>query len=242
MEIQLIYGPNDSGKSKYAEEVAAASGNNLVYLATMVPQNEDNYKRIEKHRIQRKDKGFRTIEMGWNIGDIEVDSETVVLLEDASNLLANGIFAYGETAEKVLEDILVLANRCKKLIIVSISGLMPEDYDVETASYIEQLNWLNEKLTENASVVVEIYIDDNGKSRKYVRKAARQHYSFFSNRECDIFLVMITQIWTTLTAYFAIVHYMCQEKNVEEIMYIRTMEEKIVVSVLFHTGEKIMRK
>ena len=209
MEIQLIYGPNDSGKSKYAEEVAAASGNNLVYLATMVPQNEDNYKRIEKHRIQRKDKGFRTIEMGWNIGDIEVDSETVVLLEDASNLLANGIFAYGETAEKVLEDILVLANRCKKLIIVSISGLMPEDYDVETASYIEQLNWLNEKLTENASVVVEIYIDDNGKSRKYVRKAARQHYSFFSNRECDIFLVMITQIWTTLTAYFAIVHYMC---------------------------------
>ena len=35
MEIQLIYGPNNSGKSKYAEDVAVASGKKLIYLKGM---------------------------------------------------------------------------------------------------------------------------------------------------------------------------------------------------------------
>ena len=64
MEIQLIYGPNSSGKSVYAEDLAVKTGAPLVYLATMVSQNQENEKRIEKHRIQRAGKGFRTIEAG----------------------------------------------------------------------------------------------------------------------------------------------------------------------------------
>ena len=54
MEIQLIYGPNGSGKSKYAEDVAVAAGEKRVYLATMVPQNEENQLRIAKHRKDLK--------------------------------------------------------------------------------------------------------------------------------------------------------------------------------------------
>jgi len=156
MEIQLIYGPNNSGKSKYAEDVAVASGKKLIYLATMVPQNEENLKRIEKHRIQRQDKGFQTIEAGWNIGELEVESDAVILLEDASNLVANGIFMHGTDAEKAYQDILTLAGKCKKLIVVSIGGLSAEGYDAETTHYIEQLNWLNEKLGKIASVVVKL--------------------------------------------------------------------------------------
>ena len=156
MEIQLICGPNNSGKSLYAEDVAVRSGKKLIYLATMIPQTEENNKRIEKHRIQRQDKGFHTIEKGWNIGEIDVDQDTVVLLEDVSNLVANGIFMHGETSEKALEDILKLAERCKKLIIVSISGLSAAGYDNETVNYIEQLNWLNEKIKEKASVVIDM--------------------------------------------------------------------------------------
>ena len=165
MEIQLIYGPNDSGKSKYAEDVAVRSGKKLIYLATMIPQNEENYNRIEKHRIQRQDKGFQTIEMGWNIGEIAVDQDTVVLLEDASNLVANGIFMYGENAQKAMEDIWKLAKKCKKLIVVSISGLSSAGYDEETEDYIEQLNWLNEKLEEKAAVVVEMCKEADGNSK-----------------------------------------------------------------------------
>jgi len=187
MEIQLIYGPNNSGKSKYAEDVAVASGKKLIYLATMVPQNEENHKRIEKHRIQRQDKGFQTIEAGWNIGELEVDSDTVILLEDASNLVANGIFVHGKDAEDALQDILTLAKRCKKLIIVSISGLVAEGYDAETTNYIEQLNLLNNKLGEISSCVIEMCINPDGKSEKHIKKKAEKHFNYFCNRECEYF-------------------------------------------------------
>ena len=113
MEIQLVLGANSSGKSKYAEELAVAAGPGRVYLATMVPQNEENHQRIEKHRIQRKDKDFRTVEEPWHIDKISVDADAVILLEDASNLLANGMFTHGATVENALEKILTLANRCK---------------------------------------------------------------------------------------------------------------------------------
>lgn len=177
MEIQLIYGPNSSGKSKYAEDVAVASGSKLIYLATMVPQNEENHRRIEKHRLQRQNKGFQTIEAAWNIGEIAVDSETVVLLEDASNLVANGIFLYGADARQAFDDTLKLAKCCKKLVVVSIAGLSSKGYDAETAHYIEELNWLNERLTEVASVVVETSIDSEGGSKRRIRKAAENHDS-----------------------------------------------------------------
>lgn len=187
MEIQLIYGPNSSGKSKYAEDVAVASGNKLIYLATMIPQNEENQRRIEKHRIQRQGKGFQTIEASWNIGEIEADPDTVILLEDASNLVANGIFVHGKDAETALQDILTLAKRCKKLIIVSIGGLTAEGYDVETTNYIEQLNWLNKRLTEEAVTVVEMTVDEAGKQKRLVKKAEDMHYAYFQNKQCEYF-------------------------------------------------------
>lgn len=191
MEIQLIYGPNSSGKSKYAEEVAVSAGNKLIYLATMVPQNEENLQRIEKHRIQRRDKGFQTIEAGWNIDKIETDPETVILLEDASNLVANGIFMHGADAQAALDAILQLAKRCKMLIIVSIRGLCAEGYDAETANYIRQLNWLNEKLEEVADKVVEMSVDAEGNPEKRIKKLAKQpetqRAAYFRNEKCEYF-------------------------------------------------------
>lgn len=156
MEIQLVLGANSSGKSKYAEELAVAAGPGRVYLATMVPQNEENHQRIEKHRIQRKDKDFRTMEEPWYIDEISVDVDAVVLLEDASNLLANGMFTHKADADAALKKILTLANRCKTLIVVSISGLKDEGYDTETVHYIEELNELNRRMQIYASRAVEM--------------------------------------------------------------------------------------
>lgn len=156
MEIQLVLGPNNSGKSLYAEKLAVESGSKRIYLATMIPQNEENHHRIEKHRLQRRNKGFQTIEAGWNIDQLSVDSDSVILLEDASNLLANGMFEHSATPQQVYNAILALAGRCKKLIIVTITGLSPEGYDDDTAKYIFGLNWLNEKIMEIANLTVEM--------------------------------------------------------------------------------------
>lgn len=157
MEIQLILGPNGSGKSLYAEAEAVASGKSLVYLATMVPQNAENLRRIEKHRRQRAGKGFRTVEQDWEIHKIPVTQDDTVLLEDASNLVANGIFAHGASMEDALHQILSLADRAKKLIVVSIEGLLEDGFDDETAAYIRALNTLNEALMERAVSVTEMH-------------------------------------------------------------------------------------
>ena len=152
MDIQLILGPNNSGKSLYAENLAVQNNNNpLIYLATMVPQTNENLQRIKKHISQRSGKGFQTIEEPWNIHTLDVPSNAVVLLEDASNLLANGIFIHKSNETECFERILLLAEHCKKLIIVSIDGLTEGFFDTETNNYIHQLNHLNELLVHVSS-------------------------------------------------------------------------------------------
>ena len=156
MEIELILGPNGSGKSLFAESEAVKTGGSLLYLATMIPQTPDNFARIEKHRRQRAGKGFRTAEAGWQLDDVPVTAADTVLLEDVSNLLANGIFVHGAPMEDALAQILSLAGRCKKLIAVSIEGLWEAGFDGETAAYIRSLNDLNAALAERASAVIRM--------------------------------------------------------------------------------------
>ena len=147
MDIQLILGPNNSGKSLLAEKMVVETKNlHRIYLATMVPQTQENNQRIKKHILQREGKGFTTMEEPWNIHTLDIPKDSVVLLEDASNLLANGIFIHHSNVEECYQRIITLANACQKLIIVNIDGLTEGNYDEETNNYIFQLNQLNQML------------------------------------------------------------------------------------------------
>lgn len=153
MKIILVLGKNDSGKSLFAEKLSVEEGTIRYYLATMMPHTKDNYLRIEKHRKQRMDKGFDTLEVPWEIDAIQIPDDSVVLLEDISNLLANGIFSYGADGKLALEKVQKLAKKCKTLIIVSISGLTDQGYDEGTVRYIDDLNWINQQLIEMAETI-----------------------------------------------------------------------------------------
>ena len=163
MEIQLIMGSNGSGKSLFAEQAAVESGQKRIYIATMIPYTEENRQRIAKHLDQRKDKNFSTQEIPVDLDTAVVDSDSIVLLEDASNLLANEIFTKGNGADKVLKDIKNLAQKCQKLIIVSIDGLCGEGFDGETQNYINQLNTLNKQL---CCIADTVYIMSDGNAVK----------------------------------------------------------------------------
>lgn len=156
MELLLILGANSSGKSLYAESIATRYSANPVYIATMVPQNDENLRRIEKHKAQRSGKNFKVLELPVNISAADVKDTDVVLLEDVSNLMANGMFTAGKSAEQTLEDIMALCRKCRMLIAVSISGLCSDEYDGETKQYIDGLNFLNEHLAKNAASVTEM--------------------------------------------------------------------------------------
>ena len=154
--LVLISGSNNSGKSIYAEQLIAKTIGKRYYIATMLPFTEDNHRRIEKHRAQRQGLGFDTLECPYQIDDVSVSSDGVVLLEDVSNLLANAMFEKGGSSDSVLRDICALADRCRILVVVTIAGLKDDGYDEETAAYINGLNDINRKLFEKASIAISM--------------------------------------------------------------------------------------
>lgn len=160
--IILISGPNNSGKSAFAEELITGVkvhkkyDGNLIYIATMICRNEENEGRIIKHKLRRKDMGFRDIEEPFDLDNVHTEPADRVLLEDLSNLLSNRIFDKGGSRQEVLEQLCRLEGRCDRLFIVTISGLDSEKYHGETASYINDLNYLNNTLSSMAQVHIEM--------------------------------------------------------------------------------------
>ena len=169
----LVAGPNGSGKSDYAEKIIGGTGKSTegsrLYIATMIPQTEDNFRHIEKHIQRREQYGFQTIEEPCSLESVPASEDSVVLLEDISNLLANNMFGGGNADDttpakevgkqvrvNVYEDVKRLVDRVKLVVAVTISGLESGDYDEETTAYIDSLNCVNEKLAEFADAVVEM--------------------------------------------------------------------------------------
>ena len=152
----LIFGPNSSGKSRFAEELAAKTRGDRYYIATMIPQAEENLRRIEKHRKQRAGLGFTTLELPYQVMQADVTADSVVLLEDAANLLANSIFERNGDSAQVCQEICALTERCRLLIVVTISGLRADGYTGETAAYIDAVNRLNCELLDKSAAAAEL--------------------------------------------------------------------------------------
>ena len=149
----MISGANGSGKSRYAERIVARTAGERYYIATMRPCSEENLQRIEKHREQRKDLQFTTLECPYQVGAAAVERDGV-LLEDVSNLLANAMFERGGDEASVYADIEALCSRCRLLVAVTITCLRADGYDGETAAYIRALNGLNQRLYDRAAAAV----------------------------------------------------------------------------------------
>ena len=149
----LVAGGSGSGKSEFAENMAASAGGHLIYVATMKPWGEEGIKRIEKHRKQREGKGFETIERCTDVGSL--DTEGTVLLEDLGNLVANEMFE-GDT-KRVLSGILELNKKCSDLIIVTDNVFEDGNiYDGDTERYIEFMGMLNCRIAAEADRVYEV--------------------------------------------------------------------------------------
>lgn len=154
----LVIGPNGSGKSLYAERLAKSiCTGRLYYVATLRPFGEEGAARVEKHRLQRANMGFITIES--SDAQVKTNRQDTVLLEDISNLVANLMFEHGDQnpAETARKRVMSLRDACKNLVCVSISGLEASDGDdMETKTYIKELQEVNDMLWERADAVVEL--------------------------------------------------------------------------------------
>ena len=157
----LLTGGSGCGKSTYAERLARSLPAPRYYIATMRPYDVECLIKIDRHRQQREDGGFITIERQTDVGGIVFPARGTALLECMCNLLANEMFDESgnerDVYDKILADIDALSQRCETLIVVTNEvGSDGGNYDASTARYIQTLGRLNCALAARFDAVAEL--------------------------------------------------------------------------------------
>lgn len=153
----LIIGASSSGKSEFAEN--QIYGNHKIYIATMMPFSLEAKKRIEKHQIMRKNKGFTTIECYYDLEKLHIPQNSNILLECMGNLVANEMFSQNSTniVDKIYDGVMKLNQSADNLYIVTndvfLDGIK---YEAETELYMQKLAEINAKIGEKAEKIIEI--------------------------------------------------------------------------------------
>ncbi len=156
--IALITGGSGCGKSTWAERlVDTLPWENRYYIATMRIYDEESVKRVERHRRQRAEKGFMTLECPLSIDSDAVAEGSTVLLEDLPNWLANEMFDEAGSVGRIVPGLDALARKCQHLIIVSndvfSDGVI---YEASTQEYIRHLAAINRAAAALADLVAEV--------------------------------------------------------------------------------------
>ena len=156
--IALIIGGSGSGKSAYAEKlVKQISQNNRVYIATMRVWDHESEIRVARHRAQRNELGFETIECPIKLDGVEITEDATVLLEDIPNLVANEMFDENGDVCRIIPTLGKLARSCKNLIMVTGNVFADGgEYAPETQKYMRLLSEVNAAAAELADCGVEV--------------------------------------------------------------------------------------
>ena len=166
--LVVVTGGSGSGKSAYAEsricEWNRQDPKPLFYIATMYPYGEETEKKIERHRMLRKGKGFETLE--WYTGlKLHLEEGSLqgsdVLLECMSNLVANEMYDPSGAGENAEESILAGIHKLQKasddLVVVTnevFSDSMTDNPEME--KYLKLLGNINLRMGEMADLVTEV--------------------------------------------------------------------------------------
>ena len=164
----LISGGCKNGKSSLAQDLACEyakkTGSRPIYFATMIPQDREDEERIEKHRADRKDLGFQTIECGKNLSETikNMESGRVVLFDSLTALVANELFNQEDflnpsLPEKVKSDLSALIEKSDSVIFVS-DGIFSDGkiYDETTELYRRILAETENFIAQKCDKVVEM--------------------------------------------------------------------------------------
>ena len=155
--IVLVTGGSGSGKSTWAEKlIASLPEERRVYIATMQVYDEESVRRVERHRAQRADKGFITVECEKDLAAADVPAGSTVLLEDLVNLMANEMFDGGDVG-RIVPALEMLAEKCRHLVMVT-NDVFSDGitYAESTQEYLRQLAQINHQAAVLADCVVEV--------------------------------------------------------------------------------------
>lgn len=164
----FISGGAASGKSDLAQDlaVALAGGGVHYYVATMLPCDEEDYRRIDKHLASREGMGFETIECGRDILTSldQADQRGTFLLDSVTALLMNEMFPDPVGCEMDLQA----PARCAAALVTFAqsvgNGVFVSDhiycdadrYDVITEAYRQGLAHIDRALAMACDTVLEL--------------------------------------------------------------------------------------
>lgn len=105
----MLLGGARSGKSRYAQELAAKMADKVLFVATAEAGDEDMRRRIQNHRRDRPD-AWHTLEAPTRIGsriEYEIKDEQLVVI-DCITLLLNNLFCrYDEKQFETVDDSII---------------------------------------------------------------------------------------------------------------------------------------
>ena len=165
----FISGGCKNGKSMYAQrlakEMADAEGTKLYYIATMIPTDEEDRRRIARHIDDRSGWGFETLEQGCdicNLLDGGADKKGAFLLDSVTALLSNEMFKRDgicnlKAGQKVAEELTEFARGTGNTVFVS--DYIYSDariFDEYTEAYREALAYVDRRLAGVCDQVIEV--------------------------------------------------------------------------------------
>ena len=111
-EIWFVTGGARSGKSRFAERLAASTDRAVVYIATMEASDEELRARIAAHRAQRPD-AWHTVEAPLELASAlaSIESDTCALIDCVSLWVNNRLLPLGESPTPEAVDELEAALR-----------------------------------------------------------------------------------------------------------------------------------
>lgn len=180
----LISGGCKNGKSSYAQNLAVklaektpeipenkvANPPSLIYFATMIPHDSEDDERIQKHREDRKNLGFSTVECGKSISEAakKLEPGSVVLFDSLTALVANEMFdgrTDFDSLETEEETILQKLQDELKILMAQVSSVIfvtdtifndGKIYDKTTELYRKILAKTEQFIAKNCDRVVEM--------------------------------------------------------------------------------------
>lgn len=104
--LTLVLGGARSGKSRFAEKLAADSGRRKIYLATSQAFDDEMVKRIEKHREDRGD-GWKLLEEPLELVSALIDKPQAdkVILVDCLTLWLSNLMMANRDVEKLSDEL-----------------------------------------------------------------------------------------------------------------------------------------
>lgn len=164
----FIAGGAKSGKSHYAQDVTVtlAHRGRHYYIATMIPTDAEDERRIEAHLRDRAGLDFETVEAPTHLTKLldRVDLNASFLLDSTTALFMNELFPDHESwlpdesaAERTAEEILEFAAKVRNLVVVS--DCIYSDaaqYDSVTEIYRRGLALIDRRVARAADTVIEM--------------------------------------------------------------------------------------